>query len=244
MNILCVIPSRLASTRLPRKALLPIQGVPMVERVYRQASSCSLLTKVVVATDSEEIAQVVASAGGEAIMTDPNLATGSDRVAAVARLFPEMEVVINLQGDEPFVRPEMLERLVAPYLAGENPDMSTLAFKISEADFPRPEVVKVIVDRDNYALYFSRSMIPYLRSKEATLAQLPVYHHMGMYAFRAAFLQQYCSLAQGDLEKAESLEQLRALENGHRIKVCLVSGGTLEINTEEDYQRAQHFNNG
>ena len=243
MKILCVIPSRLASTRLPRKALLPIQGIPMVQRVYQQASRCSAFTKVVVATDSEEIATVVTKAGGEAIMTDANLATGSDRVAAVARQFPEMEVVVNLQGDEPFMQPVMLEQLVAPYLAGENPAMSTIAFKLDQKDFARPEVVKVIVDKDDYALYFSRATIPYPRSEKIPFTQLPVYHHMGVYAFRNTFLQEYCQLPQGLLEQTESLEQLRALENGYRIKVCLVTGGTLEINTEEDYQRAQTFKN-
>ncbi len=241
MKILCVIPSRLASTRLPRKALLPIHGVPMVQRVHQLAKSCSLLTKVVVASDCEEIATVIRDIGGEAVMTDPALATGSDRVATVARQFPEMEVVINLQGDEPFMQPEMLEQLITPYLSGENPDMSTIAFKISDKDYTRPEVVKVITDQNGYALYFSRSAIPYLRSDLLPLVQLPVYHHMGGYAFRSEFLQAYCKLPQGRLELAESLEQLRALENGYRIKVCLVSGGTLEINTEEDYQLAQRF---
>src|SRR4051794_17478552 len=125
MNILCVIPSRIGSTRLARKALLPIQGKPMVQWVYEQASQCSLFTKVVVATDSDEIASIIRNVGGEAIMTASDLPTGSDRVAAVAKQFPDMSVVVNLQGDEPFIRPRMLEQLLAPYLDNENPDMAT-----------------------------------------------------------------------------------------------------------------------
>ncbi len=241
MKILCVIPSRIASTRLPRKALLPIGGVPMVQRVYQQAKKCAQISRVIVATDSAEIAAVLqaAGAGEDVMMTDATLATGSDRVAAVAHHFPEAEVVINLQGDEPFVQPEMLAGLVEPYLQGERPEMSTLAYQLDPADYPRPEIVKVLVDQHNYALYFSRASIPYLRSDKYTLPELPVYHHMGVYAFRGDFLQRFCHLPQTKLELAESLEQLRALEFGYRIKVCVTTGRTLEINTLQDYQQAE-----
>ena len=134
----------------------------------------------------------------------------------------------------------MLETELSPYLSGENPDMSTLAFTLTEEAYNRPEMVKVLVDKQGYALYFSRRPIPYFKP-EHHLAEFPVYHHMGLYAFRADFLQVYCKLAQTPLEKAEALEQLRALENGYRIKVCLTNGRTLEINTPEDYERAQQF---
>jgi 3-deoxy-manno-octulosonate cytidylyltransferase (CMP-KDO synthetase) len=238
MKILCVIPSRIGSTRLPRKPLLPIQGKPMIQWVYENASRCSLITQVVVATDSEEIASVVKANGGKVVMTDPYLRTGSDRVAAVAEHYPEMDVIINLQGDEPFIKPRMLEQLVAPYLAGEKPDMTTLAYPlIMETEFTEPGVVKVITDVNSNAIYFSRSPIPYFRNQ----TKAPVYHHMGLYAFRRDFLLRYKDLPQTPLEKAEALEQLRALEHGYCIRVCLTEERTLEINTPEELAQAQQF---
>src|SRR3990167_11236532 len=124
MKILCVIPSRLQSTRLPRKPLLPIRGKPMIQWVYESAARCALLSDVIVATDSSEVADIITRIGGKVAITDPDLPTGSERVAAVAEHYPEMDVIINLQGDEPFIKPCMLEQLVAPYLAGESPDMT------------------------------------------------------------------------------------------------------------------------
>jgi len=237
MKILCVIPSRIGSTRIPRKPLLPIQGKPMIQWVYENASRCQSLSKVVVATDNEEIAQVIRSVGGEVVMTDPELPTGSDRVAFVAKQYQDMDVVINLQGDEPFIKPRMLDQLVVPYLAGESPDMTTLAYRLETIDYTNAGAVKVITDLQGNALYFSRSPIPYFRQK----GPAPVYHHMGVYAFRRDFLAHYSTLPQTPLEKAESLEQLRALEHGFRIRVCITQDRTLEINTLEEYERAQNF---
>lgn len=238
LKILCIIPSRIASTRIPRKPLLPLQGKPMVQWVYENASRCKVLTDVIVATDSDEIADVIQGIGGKAVMTDPNLVTGSDRVAAVARYYPEMDVIINLQGDEPFIKPDMLEQLVAPYLAGEWPDMTTLAHPLNmETDYHSPGAVKVITDLQGNALYFSRAPIPFFRTSE----KAPVYHHIGIYAFRRDFLMTYTTLPQTPLEKTESLEQLRALEHGYKIRVCLTKEKTLEINTPEEYELAQHF---
>lgn len=239
MNILCVIPSRIGSTRMPRKPLLPIQGKPMIQWVYENASRCKILTRVVVATDSNEIADIIEKQGGHVEMTDASLQTGSDRVAVVAEKYPEMDVVINLQGDEPFIKPRMLEQLVAPYLAGESPDMTTLAYPLNKpTEYSDPGIVKVITDLQGNALYFSRSPIPYFRE---TVSNVPVYHHMGLYAFRRDFLMLYKTMPQTPLEKAETLEQLRALEHGYKIRVCLTTDKTLEINTEEEYQQAQRF---
>ncbi len=237
MKILCVIPSRIGSTRLANKPLLPILGKPMVQWTYENASKSKLLTKIVVATDDARIASVIQAAGGEAIMTPPDICTGSDRVAFVAERFPDMDVVVNLQGDEPFIRPESLEQLLAPYVRGENPDMATLAFPLDEHAYVDPGAVKVITDLQGYAIYFSRSPIPYFREP----AQAPVFHHMGLYAFRRDFLMRYCKLPQTMLEKVESLEQLRAIEHGYRIKVSITQNRTLEINTPEEYERAQEF---
>jgi 3-deoxy-manno-octulosonate cytidylyltransferase (CMP-KDO synthetase) len=237
MNILCVIPSRIASTRMPRKPLLPIQGKPMVQWVYENASKCKAITKVIVATDSEEIGQVIHDIGGQVVMTDPHLPTGSDRVAVVAEQYPQMDIVINLQGDEPFIRPQMLEELVAPYLSGESPDMTTLAYKLEEKDFTNPGAVKVITNQQGDAMYFSRSPIPYFRQQ----TDVPVYHHMGVYAFRRDFLLYYRTLPHTPFEKAESLEQLRVLEHGFNIRVCKTNYRTLEVNTHEEYELAQKF---
>lgn len=238
IKVLCVIPSRIASVRTPRKALLPIQGKPMIQWVYENASRCKALNKVIVATDSEEIAEVILRIGGQVMMTDPNLPTGSDRVACVAENYPEMEVVINLQGDEPFIKPKMLEQLISPYLAGERPEMTTLAYKLDmENKYSDPGAVKVITDLQGNALYFSRSPIPYFRQN----VQAPVYHHMGLYAFRRDFLLKYRTLAQTPLEMAESLEQLRVIEHGYQIRVCLTEDRTLDVNTPEEYALAQNF---
>lgn len=237
-KILCVIPSRIGSTRIPRKPLLPIQGKPMIQWVYENASRCSVLSKVIVATDSNEIADLITSIGGNVAMTDPDIQTGSDRAACVADNFPEMDVIINLQGDEPFIRPKMLEQLVSPYLNGESPDMTTLAYPLDmETKYREAGAVKVITDLQGNALYFSRSPIPYFR----TTQRAPVYHHIGLYAFRRDFLMLYKTLPQTPLEKTESLEQLRVLEHGYKIRVCLTEEKTLEINTPEEYELAQQF---
>ncbi len=238
MKILCVIPSRISSTRLTRKAILPIQGKPMIQWTYENAARCNVLSDLIVATDSHEIADIITNIGGKVEMTDPDLPTGSERVAAVAERYPEMDVVINLQGDEPFIKPAMLERLVAPYLAGETPEMTTLAFQLDKTNkYHEPGAVKVITDLQGNALYFSRSPIPYYRTDTSA----PVYHHMGLYAFRHDFLMLYKNLPQTPLEKVESLEQLRVLEHGYKIRVCLTNEKTLEINTPEEYAQAQHF---
>jgi len=239
MKILCIIPSRIGSTRLPRKPLLLIQGKPMIQRVYENAKRCEILSDVIVATDSQEIADVVQKINGNFIMTDPNLPTGSDRAAAVAKEYPDVDIVINLQGDEPFIRPKMLEQLVQPWLSGESPDMTTLAYPLNHAEFYNsPNAVKVITDQNGNALYFSRAPIPFFREK---INNVPVFHHMGLYAFKREFLLHYTTLKHTPLEKAEALEQLRALEHGYKIRVCLTEEKTLEINTPEELAAAQNF---
>lgn len=237
MKILCVIPSRINSTRLPRKPLLPIQGKPMVQWTYENAAKCKVLSDIVVATDSEEIAEVITKIGGHVAMTDPNIPNGSERAAVVAEQYPDADVIINLQGDEPFIKPLMLEQLVAPYLNGETPEMTTLAYPLEQDKYISPGSVKVITDLKGNAIYFSRSPIPYYRTEH----KAPVYNHMGLYAFRRDFLKLYRTLPVTPLEQAESLEQLRVLEHGYKIRVCLTQERTLEINTREEYDQAQQF---
>lgn len=237
MRILCVIPSRIHSTRLPRKALLPIQGKPMVQWTYENAKRSSLMSEVIVATDSEEIASVIRNIGGKAELTPGDLANGSLRTAYVAANYPDMDIIVNLQGDEPFIKPFMLEQLVSPYLAGEKPEMTTLAYPLNKNKYNQPGTVKVITDLKQNALYFSRSPIPHYREE----VDAPVYNHMGIYAFTRDFLMTYRTLAPTPLEIAESLEQLRAIEHGYKIRVCLTEESTLEINTPEEYEEAQSF---
>lgn len=239
LKTLCVIPARLQSTRLPRKMLAKIGDKCLIQHTYLQARQCTSITKLIVATDSPEIAAVIEEVGGEVAMTPAMLETGSDRVAYVAQEFPSMDVVINLQGDEPFVRPETLTELIAPYQSGENPVMATLGYALDfEREYTDPGIVKVIMDQKGYAIYFSRAPIPYIRQAGQSL---PILHHIGVYAYQRDFLLEYTRMPQTPLEKTEVLEQLRALENGYKIRVNQTYHRTLEINTPEELERAQEF---
>lgn len=244
IQILAVIPARYESQRFPGKPLVKIgEGAgarTMVQRVFEAAKSCPDFARVIVATESEKIAECVRAFGGEVELTADTHETGTDRIAEVAARHPEYEVVVNVQGDQPFVRANMLSQLVEPYVKGATredlPDMTTLSCPLDLAqDLDNPNVAKVICDRNSNALYFSRAPIPYFRK---TL-QAPVYHHLGLYAFRADFLAKYTQLAPTPLEQCESLEQLRVLEHGYRIRVCQTETAIMEINTPEDLKMAQ-----
>lgn len=236
MKILAVIPARYNSQRFPGKPLAKIDDRPMVQWVYEAASKCAAFSKVIVATDSEAIADCVRDFGGVVEMTRNDHQTGTDRVAEVARRHPDMRVIANVQGDQPFVTPEMLTQLVTPYLQGEAPDMTTLACPLeSNLDYTDPNTVKVLCDRHNRALYFSRSPIPYYRH----FGKAPVFHHLGLYAFRRDFLYTYAQLTPTPLEYCEGLEQLRVLEHGYEIAVCQTQKAVLEINTPSDLLQAQ-----
>jgi 3-deoxy-manno-octulosonate cytidylyltransferase (CMP-KDO synthetase) len=235
VRALGVIPARYASKRFPGKPLVRLAGRPLVEWVYQAAAACSQFERVVVATDSREIADCVLAFGGEIEMTRGDHATGTDRVAEAAARYPDSEVVANIQGDQPFVTSGMLEQLLEPYLRGERPDMTTLACPLSRDASPAdPNVVKVVRDRNERALYFSRAPIPYRAEHSAAR----VLHHLGLYAFRADFLPVYARLPQTELEDSERLEQLRALEHGFEIRVCLTEAPVLEVNTPGDLERA------
>lgn len=237
LKVLCVIPSRISSSRLPRKPVLPIQGQAMILWTYQNALRCKNLTTLVVATDSQEVADIIQQVGGLTTINMENFATGSDRVAAIAEHYPDMDVIINLQGDEPFIQPSMLNSLIAPYLNGQNPDMTTLACQLLPHEYDDPGVVKVVCNLHNQALYFSRANIPYQRQQSTG----NLYHHIGAYAFSRNFIKIYPTLNQTPLEITESLEQLRVLEHGYQITVCFSKHRTLEINTPEEYKRAQNF---
>ena len=239
IKILCVIPSRLRSTRLPRKPLALIDGKAMVQWVYEAAVKCKDFTKVIVATDAIEIADIIRNVGGQIEMTPSELMTGSDRVAFVSKKYNDYDVVVNLQGDEPFVTPEMLSTLVEPFKNDSSVVMSTLAspFKY-ESDYNDPNTVKVIFDKNFDAIYFSRSPIPFFREG---VREVPVAAHLGMYAYKREFLQKYTDFKQTELEKAELLEQLRVIENGYKIRVGFTDKRIVEINTPEELELAQAY---
>lgn len=236
MNILAVIPARYASQRFPGKPLAQLGDRPMVQWVFEAAKSCPGFDRVIVATDSDMIADRVRSFGGEVELTHGDHSTGTDRVAEVAALYPEFQAIVNVQGDQPFVTPKMLMQLIEPYLQGQSPDMTTLACPLdARTGYEDPNTVKVLCDRRQRALYFSRSAIPYFRNS----VEAPVYHHLGLYAFRRDFLTVYAQLTATPLEQCEALEQLRVLEHGYSIRVCQTEKAVLEINTPEDLTKAQ-----
>jgi 3-deoxy-manno-octulosonate cytidylyltransferase (CMP-KDO synthetase) len=229
---LVVIPARAGATRLPGKPLLAETGTPLVVHCLRAARAARRAARVVVATDDARIAAAVRADGGEAVMTSPACRTGTDRVAEAAAALPGEDLVVNLQGDEPEFEPGYLDALVAAMEADPSAPMGTLAAPLDPAgDLERPSAVKVVTDLAGNALYFSRAAIPFPREPGGAA---PL-RHLGVYAFRRAALLSFASLPQGDLERSEALEQLRALENGWRIKVVRVPRAVPGVDTREDY---------
>ena len=230
MKVLCIIPARYASTRLPGKPLRDIAGKPMIVRVYERATGAQRVHEVVVATDDERIRAAVEEHGGHAVMTRADHATGTDRLAEVAAQRPDCDLIINVQGDEPLIDPAVIDALVAPFEHDIALMMATAKTEITDAaEMENPNNVKVVVDRTGNALYFSRARIPYARNAGAK-----VYKHIGIYAYRRDFLLAYAKMAQTELECSESLEQLRALENGYRIRVVETDAVFIGVDTEED----------
>ncbi len=242
MKILGVIPARYQSTRLPGKPLADINGRPMIQWVYESAARSKRLSELVVATDDERVQAAVIAFGGRVVMTDAELPTGSDRVAQVVRA-RDAEIVVNIQGDEPFLDPLMIDEVVDPLLDDPELPMCTCMREVtSEEEFKDPNVVKVVTDLSGNALYFSRSLIPYPRKHEGH----HVYEHIGLYAYRREFLLELAALAQTPLEKLESLEQLRVVEHGRRLRVVetACSYVALSVDTEEDLEAARSFARG
>ena len=219
MRVLGVIPARYASKRLPGKALAIIAGRPMIQRVYEQAQKSARLNEVLVATDDERIFQCVEGFGGRVVMTSPDHPCGTNRIAE-AVVNEETDFVVNIQGDLPFVDPQMIDEVIEPMLADPSTPMATLMHPIEdEALLSNPSVVKVIVDVRGYALYFSRSLIPYPRNRE----RFQPYEHIGLYVYRRDFLMTFTQLP------STPLEQIEALEHGYRIKVVLTRCSDSEL---------------
>lgn len=240
-KVIAIIPARYHSNRFEGKPLAPILGRPMIQHVYERAKAVPLLSRVVVATDDERIAECTRSFDGEVIMTRPDHASGSDRLAEAATLLnvPEQDVVVNIQGDQPLFPAEVVEQVAAPLLEDPALSMSTLIYKIVRPEeINDPNHVKTVFDRTGNALYFSRSPIPFQRDPEAD--SMPTYYkHLGFYAYRKGFLLTFVSLPEGEWERFEKLEQLRALEYGYKIRVVLTRHDSVEVDTVNDLKRVE-----
>lgn len=245
MKFIGIIPARYASTRFPAKPLALLGGKTVIERVYRQVEG--VLDDVVVATDDQRIMDAVHRFGGKAVMTSVNHKSGTDRVhEAFTQVGTEYDVIVNIQGDEPFIQPQQLET-IRQCFTDSSVDIATLVKPFKPEDglvaLENVNSPKVVVNHHMEALYFSRSIIPFTRGKEKTewLSGHTYYKHIGLYAYRAEVLQQITALPQSSLELAESLEQLRWLENGYKIKVGISDIETIGIDTPDDLQRAEEF---
>ena len=253
MKATAIIPARYSSSRLPGKPLIEIKGKPLIQYVYERVQSSSV-QQVIVATDDERIVSAVRKFGGEAVLTSPLHRSGTERVAEVAAGI-ESAIVVNVQGDEPLIQPEAIDRAITPFSQDQSIMVTTLIAPIENgADLYNPHVVKVVVDHDGFALYFSRSPIPYPRdlleeAKDEALkdpelikqldknALRGFWQHIGLYAFRRAFLLKLTALPPSRLEKQEKLEQLRIVENGYKIKTVMCSTPSIGIDTPEDIER-------
>lgn len=244
MKILGLIPARYDSSRFPGKPLSDIAGKTMIQRVYEQASKASLLDRVVVATDDELIEAAVMQFGGDVVMTRHDHRSGTDRCyEALSKLDESFDAVVNIQGDEPFIDPMQIQQ-IASIIARDEVDIATLALPITDpAMLQNANVVKVVIDTQGRALYFSRSAIPYVRGYhiDQWLEQCPSFKHVGIYAYKSSVLQHITMLPPGALEKAESLEQLRWLENGIKINVGITHCEGISVDTQEDLQKAIIF---
>ena len=238
-DVVGIIPARYHSERLPGKPLVLIHDRPMIQHVYQRAAQAATLERLVVATDDSRIQKTVAQFGGEVLMTSGEHLSGTDRVAEAARqlMLTDDAMVVNIQGDEPLLRAEMIDSLVQNLQGNNNVPMATLAYADTDNhDFTDPGVVKVVLDVKGRALYFSRSPIPAGRDRSSPP---PYYKHLGFYGYRNGFLQQFTRLAPGVLEKLERLEQLRALEHGFSISVVITPFDSISVDTPKDLARVR-----
>ncbi len=239
MKIIGVIPSRFASSRFPGKPLIDIEGKTMIQRVYEQCKKCELLTDLIVATDDDRIFKHVKGFGGEVVMTSSTHTSGTERCFEVTEKLnaSDDDIIINIQGDEPFIDPQQIEQLISCF-EEPNVELATLIKKIiSGVDIINPNIVKVVKNFSSEAIYFSRSPIPYVRGRKAEdwISETHFYKHIGIYGYKQSILERIVNLSTGELEKAESLEQLRWLESGFKIKVKETDFESFAIDTPEDY---------
>jgi len=249
LKAIVIIPARYASTRFQGKPLALLQGKRMIQWTYESAQKATTIDTVMVATDDERIFTVVKGFGGQAVMTSPTHRSGTDRLAEAARNV-DCDIIVNVQGDEPLIRPEQIDQLVEGLRDDPKADMATLMTKIRDREeLVSPHVVKVVTDQDGFALYFSRSPLPYLREEWHDFTSIKNNHiqdtcffkHIGIYGYRRPFLLTFSSLQPTPLEKREELEQLRALEYGYRIKVMVTEYDSQHVDTEEDLKKVEEI---
>ena len=244
-HIIAVIPARYGSTRLAAKPLIDLCGKPMIRHVYERTKLATLVDDVIVATDHNKIADVVHSFGGKVIMTPTESATGSDRIAWAAGKLSNAAIIVNVQGDEPLIAPQMIDQAIAPMIADASIEVNTLAKRITDPEeVVNPNIVKIALDAASYALYFSRSTIPYLRDEKDTASWVTKHDfikHFGIYVYRRDVLLKFAGWKESPLERAEKLEQLRFLDNGVRIKVTFTEFDTIPIDTEYDAERVREI---
>jgi len=238
MKILGVIPARYSSTRLPGKPLLLIKGKPMIVRVYEQALKSKLLNDVIVATDDKRIFDLVKNYNGNVMMTSAKHTSGTHRICEIVKKI-NCDIVVNIQGDEPYISPVNIDKAIAPLIEDRDINVATLAVRIKNAaDIVDENKVKVVLDKANFALYFSRSAIPFdMENNPAklwTLNKRKYYKHLGLYVYRKKFLEKFAKMKKSYLEDTEKLEQLRILENGERIKVIITGKDSRSVDTKED----------
>jgi len=242
-EVIAIIPARYESNRFPGKPLAPIAGKPMIQHVVERARAVAILSRVVVATDDERIARCVEGFGGEYVMTRNNHVSGSDRLAEAAEILniSEDDVVVNIQGDQPLFPAEVVQQVAQPLLDDPALPMSTLIYKIIRPEeINDPNHVKTVFDRDFYALYFSRLPIPFQRNPNDK--NKPTYYkHLGFYAYRKSFLLSFVALPEGEWERFEKLEQLRALEHGYKIKLVITQHDSIEVDTQEELLRVERY---
>ena len=237
MHIACIIPARYGSTRLPGKPLAMIGDKPMIQHVYEQVSKAMEIEQVIVATDDQRVYDAVVAFGGQAMMTRPDHLTGTDRLAEVAATHTEIDVIINVQGDEPLIDASVIDALAREFKEDSSLQMGTVGCPLLEEEYNEPSAVKVIVNRLGNAMYFSRSLIPYPRN---AFVQPPL-KHVGMYGYQRQFLLNYAKMEPTPAELTESLEQLRALENGYTIRVITTDQRFVGVDTPEDLDRVNEI---
>ena len=240
-EIVCIIPSRYESSRFPGKPLADLCGKPMIQHVYERVARAKAVPYVAVATDDVRILNAVKNFGGNAVMTAKTHRSGTDRISeAVTTLHLSADaIVVNIQGDQPIFEPVQVDEVIEPLLTDQSIQMSTLIYKIIlDAEITHPHAVKVVLDHQNFALYFSRATIPYVRDKNL---KADYYKHHGIYAYRRDFLDTFTKLPEGKLEKLEALEQLRALEYGYKIKCVITPHDSVEVDNEQELERVRRI---
>jgi 3-deoxy-manno-octulosonate cytidylyltransferase (CMP-KDO synthetase) len=243
-KVVCIIPSRYESSRFPGKPLADLCGKPMIQHVYERVLRAKSVTFAAVATDDERIFQAVRAFGGRAVMTSRLHRSGTDRIAeAVQSLgLEDVDVIVNIQGDQPLFEPSQVDEVVGPLLEDATLPMSTLIYRIvRDEEITHPNAVKVVFDERFLALYFSRATIPFVRDRDK---RTDYFKHHGIYAYRRDFLRTFTSLPEGILERLEALEQLRALEHGYRIRVVITPHDSVEVDTPEELERVRRLLTG